>query len=108
MVRVRVLDTLPAEFAALILTVYCPADDGVPVIFPAFEHESPEGSPVALNVIGVVPVAFIAVEAVKLFPLSKRQGDLFMARQKNSAHKNNRDAPTLRSNPCTNITTQNL
>lgn len=62
MVSVRFFDTLLAVFAAVILTLYVPAEAGVPVIFPALEHDSPEGSPVADHVIGVVPVALSVAE----------------------------------------------
>lgn len=57
MVRLKVLLVLPAVFEAVTLTVNVPEDVGVPVILPALEHDSPEGSPVALHVMGVVPVA---------------------------------------------------
>ncbi len=62
MVSVRVFDTLPAVFFAVIFTLYVPAEAGVPVIFPALEHDSPEGSPVADHEIGVVPVALSVAE----------------------------------------------
>ena len=62
MVRLKVLLTLPAVFEAVILTVNVPEDVGVPVILPALEHDSPEGSPVALQVIGVVPDALSVSE----------------------------------------------
>ena len=56
-ISVNVFDTLPAEFVAVIFTLNVPEDVGVPVILPALEHDSPEGSPVALHVMRVVPVA---------------------------------------------------
>ena len=52
----------PAVFVAVILMLYVPAEAGVPVILPAFEHDSPLGSPVADHVIGAVPVALSVPE----------------------------------------------
>lgn len=62
MVIERVLVALPAVLEAVSLTVNVPDAVGVPVILPALEHDSPEGSPVAVHVMGGVPVAVRVAE----------------------------------------------
>ena len=56
-VRARIFESFPAEFAAVTVMLNVPAVVGIPEIVPALEHDSPLGSPDALHVIGVVPVA---------------------------------------------------
>ena len=53
---------LPAKLVAVTLTVNVPDAVGVPVIFPALEHDSPLGNPEAVHVTEVAPVAVRVAE----------------------------------------------
>lgn len=57
----RVFDVL-TELVAVTVTLNDPAAVGVPEIFPVVEHDNPPGSPDAVHVIGVVPVAVRVTE----------------------------------------------
>ena len=60
---VGLFSSLVAVFSAVILTVYVPALDGVPLIVSvSASNVSPSGSPVAVSVMGSVPVTAIACE----------------------------------------------
>src|SRR5487761_351094 len=52
----EVLATAPEAAAAVTVTVLVPAADGVPLRTPELEMDTPDGSPVALNVAAPCPL----------------------------------------------------